>query len=172
MTPTINADTKVGTLLDAHPELEAVLVRLSPEFRRLSNPILRRTVARVATVGQAARIAGLPVPEVVNALRRALGQQESCAGGEVTEVGPEPPWAAVAVPVARLDADEILARGGTPVGELTSRLQAAAPGDAVAITAPFYPAPLIDSLRGKGHEVHARKIGETGRFEVLVRRTL
>ena len=46
----VNPETKIGPLLDEHPELEAVLVGLSPEFKRLQNPILRKTVARVGGV--------------------------------------------------------------------------------------------------------------------------
>ena len=68
----VTPETRIGPLLDAHPELEDVLIGLSPEYRRLRNPILRRTVARLATVSQAARIASLPVPQLLEALRRAL----------------------------------------------------------------------------------------------------
>jgi len=72
---------------------------------------------------------------------------------------------------ARLDADEILARGATPVGELAARLHAAAPGEVVAITAPFYPAPLVDSMRDKGHDVHARKVGDPDAMRSSSRRS-
>ena len=44
----ISPKTKVGELLDAYPELESVLMEMSPAFEKLKNPILRRTVARVA----------------------------------------------------------------------------------------------------------------------------
>jgi hypothetical protein len=107
----------------------------------------------------------------VNALRRALGEEASCADGAAPDVQPVPSWVTGAVPAARLDAEEILARGATPVGELAARLHAAAPGDVVAITAPFYPAPLVDSMRDKGHEVHARKVEDPDRWELLVRRS-
>jgi hypothetical protein len=45
----ITPQTKVGELLDAYPELESILFELSPAFAKLKNPILRKTVARIAT---------------------------------------------------------------------------------------------------------------------------
>ena len=49
---TISPKTKVGELLDAYPELEPVLMAMSPAFEKLKNPVLRKTVARVATLQQ------------------------------------------------------------------------------------------------------------------------
>ncbi len=172
MTSLVTGDTRVGALLDAHPELQAVLVALSPEFKRLENPILRRTVARVATLAQAARIADLPVPALVNALRRALGQPELSHPDDAAPAREEeaPAWAA-STPTVRLDAEAILARGATPVAEVAAQLATVSPGEIVAITAPFYPAPLVDAMRAKGHEVFARRLPHAPeRWEVLLRR--
>ena len=174
MTGPISPDTRIGPLLDEHPELEEVLIGLSPEFRRLRNPILRRTVARVAPVAQAARIGGLAVPDLVRALRRALGQDE--AGGACGHEAPDgpatppPDWVEAARPVETLDADAILARGATPVVEVTARLAEAAPGSVLLLEAPFYPAPLVDAVRAKGHEVFARP-SAGGSWQLFLRRS-
>lgn len=168
MTLPINPTTRVGEVLDAYPELEAVLLELSPRYRALANPLLRRTVAKVATLEQAARVGGVPVPELVHALRRAAGQEgEEVTATSVSE-GPAPEWAAGASPVARIDAEAELAAGRTPVAEAQRRLAEMAPGEVLELAAPFEPAPLIDALRAKGHEVHVERYGETVR--VLVRR--
>ncbi|MFI4941789.1 MAG: DUF1858 domain-containing protein [Burkholderiales bacterium] len=50
----ITPATKVADLLESWPELEEVLIAQAPAFRRLRNPVLRRTVARVATLEQEA----------------------------------------------------------------------------------------------------------------------
>lgn len=42
--------TKLVGLLDAFPQLENVLQELSPSFAKLKNPILRKTVARLASL--------------------------------------------------------------------------------------------------------------------------
>lgn len=66
--------TRIGDLLDAYPELEDVLIREAPVFKKLKNPILRRTVAKVATVEKAATIVGIDVRRLLADLRRAVGQ--------------------------------------------------------------------------------------------------
>jgi hypothetical protein len=72
--PLINPGMKVAALLDHWPELEEVLVAQAPAFQKLRHPILRRTVARVATLEQAAGIAGISVRDLVMTLREAVGQ--------------------------------------------------------------------------------------------------
>ncbi len=168
MTLAINPTTRVGELLDAYPELEATLLELSPRYQALRNPLLRRTVARVATLEQAARVGGVPVPELVHALRRAAGLEgEEVAGASLADE-PAPEWAGSASPAARLDAETELAAGRTPIAEAAARLLEMAPGEVLEVTAPFEPAPLIDALRAKGHGVFVSRHGE--RVTVLVRR--
>ena len=58
--------TKVGALLDRYPELEGILIRLTPVFKKLRNPFLRKGVAKVASLKHAAAVAGVPVNDLVN----------------------------------------------------------------------------------------------------------
>jgi Domain of unknown function (DUF1858) len=80
----ISPKTKVGELPDSYPELESVLVEMSPAFEKLKNPVLRKTIVRVATLQQVAVVGGLNVDAIVNRLRRAKGlsvysvQKDSC----------------------------------------------------------------------------------------------
>ena len=148
-----------------------MLVGLSPEFKALRNPILRRTVARVATVAQAARVGGLPVPDLVHALRRALGLDAGAtAAGEGADGSePEPDWACGGRPVVTLDAEALLAAGKTPVGEASARLAELEPGQVLCVDAPFEPKLLVDALRAKGHQVWVARGRE--RFRVWIRRS-
>jgi hypothetical protein len=56
----ITPETKIAALLEAYPELEPVLIATAPAFNKLSNPVLRRTIARVTSLRRAAEVAGLP----------------------------------------------------------------------------------------------------------------
>ena len=47
----IGPETTVGAMIEAYPELESVLVEMAPAFAKLRNPVVRRTVAKVATLG-------------------------------------------------------------------------------------------------------------------------
>ena len=62
---TITPKTKILDLLADYPELEEVLFDISPAFRQLKNPVLRRTVARVTTLQQAALVGGIRVEDLV-----------------------------------------------------------------------------------------------------------
>ena len=70
----ITPKTKIYDLLEAYPELEDILISSAPEFKKLKNPILRKTIARITNISQAATIGGLNVEELVNRLREKAGQ--------------------------------------------------------------------------------------------------
>jgi hypothetical protein len=167
----ISPETKVGDLLDAYPEAEAALIAIAPKFKALKNPVLRRTVAKVATLEQAARVADMPVNELVRSLRQALGLdagEVEGGGADQTGGGDAPSWIADGAK-HEFDADAMLERGETPVGLVTGALAALAPGEAVLVRSTFQVAPLIDAMKAKGHEVFTRKIGEDA-WEAWVRR--
>ncbi len=100
----LSPGTRLGELLKAYPALEEVMIRLSPEFRRLKNPVLRATVAKVATLGQVAAVGGLAVEDLIAALRVAVAQ------GVVPGVGP-----ITAPPGVTPDAGAAPGPGRTPV---------------------------------------------------------
>jgi hypothetical protein len=128
-------------------------------------------VARVATLEQAARVGGVPLREMVRTLRHAVGQDEGevdAAAGEA-EGGRRPGWADPEAVAREIDAGALLDRGETPVAEATSTLAGMDAGQLLLLTAPFQPAPLIDALSAKGHDVFAEEGGE-GRWQVWVRK--
>ena len=61
---TIGPETRVADVLEAHPEAEEILIAIAPQFKAMKNPVLRRTVARVATLEQAAKVAGIQAREL------------------------------------------------------------------------------------------------------------
>ncbi|MGD8304145.1 MAG: DUF438 domain-containing protein, partial [Desulfobacterales bacterium] len=68
----ITADTKIDNLLKEYPFLEDFLVKLSPKFKGLKNPILRKTVGKMATLGKVADIGGMKLDDLLAALRREI----------------------------------------------------------------------------------------------------
>ena len=65
----ITPKTKVLELIETYPELEDVLIQYAPAFKNLKNPVLRRTVAKIATLQQAASIGGVKTEELINRLQ-------------------------------------------------------------------------------------------------------
>ena len=168
----ITPETKVGELLAAYPALEETLVGLAPAFSKLKNPILRKTVARVATLAQAARVGGVEVRTLVGALRQAAGlpgeptAAEAAAAGEVLDAPPA--WHDEAMVAARIDADEILAKGDHPLGAVQAAAASLPKGGELLLLSGFLPAPLVDAMRKKGFETASFR-AEGGKVATLLR---
>ena len=170
----IAPSTKVADLLDSWPELEAVLVAQAPAFRRLRNPVLRRTVARVATLEQAAGVGGVAVRDLVAALRRAAGLGEADGPADLdaglpAEAQAPPDWLDPSRVFASVDADALLDAGQVPLGPITERARALAPGEILRVDSAFRPAPLVDALAKQGLRSFVRQAA-AGRFETFVSR--
>jgi hypothetical protein len=70
----IAASHRVGEVLDHHPELLSTFVSFG--FTPLTNPLLRKTVARLVTVGAACRSQGVDTEKLLAALNIARARQE------------------------------------------------------------------------------------------------
>ncbi len=71
----INAATKIDELLKEYPFLEDFLVTLSPKFKGLKNPIMRKTIGKVATLGKVAGIGGLELDDFLAKLAAEINRQ-------------------------------------------------------------------------------------------------
>lgn len=167
---TIGPETRVAELLEENPQAEEILIAIAPQFKALKNPVLRRTVAKVATLEQAAKVGGLEVRELVLKLRQELGVE---GGGEIAEAdGTEsrdaPSWVSRDADV-KIDGGALLDAGETPVARASTALAEMVSGEVLVVSAPFLPAPLIDSLRAKGHDVYARDQGD-GTWRVWIKK--
>jgi uncharacterized protein DUF1858 len=147
--------TKVGALLDRYPELEDVLIGLAPPFKKLRNPLLRKGVARVASLKHAAAVGGMPVNDLVNKLRAAVGQEAISSedtAGSLSYFSEQPEWFDTARIVTSIDE-----RSSDPnqmpivaVLQKAARLQA---GEILELVTTFLPAPGIEIMKGKGLRV-------------------
>ncbi len=167
----ITPETKVGPLLDAHPELVAPLIAYVPAFDKLKNPVLRRTVARFATLEHAARVGGVALPDLLAFLRRALGQAEGGCGAEAGRsavTAQVPAWFRPEAVALELDAEALLAEGGHPLGRVRQELASRPAGAVVALGSPFEPAPLLEALAGEGLLVWCAP--SPGGFRTCIRR--
>jgi hypothetical protein len=78
----ITLESRVGTLLDRRPELLAVFLRHG--FAPLANPILRRTMGGLVTVGQACGLHHVDPEGLLRELHAAAGGSGSGAAGRRT----------------------------------------------------------------------------------------
>ena len=72
----INAKTKIDELLKQYPFLEDFLITLSPKFKGLKNPIMRKTMGKVASLEMAASISGLKLDSLISSLTVEIEKQD------------------------------------------------------------------------------------------------
>jgi len=157
----INPKTKIGELLETYPELEAVLIEIAPTFKKLKNPLLRKTIGKVASLQQAASIGEIPVGEIIRRLRAEVGQSDSeniIDEGAVVLV--EPDWFNEDKIGDCFNASPLIDSGEHPMPEILTRLDKANDNEIFQLITPFVPAPIIDLISKKGYSHYCRKINE------------
>lgn len=152
----INLHIKVSDLLDAYPQLEGTLLELSPAFSKLRNPILRRTVAKVTTLQQAAKVAGVSPILLLETLRQAAGLPIDNSNESIdieNEQKDKPEWFGEMNITIRFDARPIIESGENPMQEIIRLSKELQNNQIMELTAPFKPVPIMDLLKSKGFEV-------------------
>mgnify|MGYP006307562791 CR=1 FL=1 len=157
----ITPRVKVAELLDAYPEVQDRLIAKVPMFSKLKNPVLRKTVAKVTSLQQAANVGNIAIDELVNDLREAVGQPKLNIQVDTGDVPSEPPkWFDESKIAKTLDARELLAAGEYPYRQVSEELKALQPGQIFKVLADFLPAPMIDKLSEQGVQNWSRKIDD------------
>jgi len=172
----ITPETKIAELLDVYPQLEVVLIQQSAHFRALKNPILRKTVAKVATLEKAAQMSGIPVRRLVATLRQAAGLPGETDAGQL---GPDleaavvdtvaPDWFDERRVRVTIDADALLAEGEVPLPRVYQAVQGLPPGGLVRVTSTFRPAPLVEAVHKAGHGTYVTQ-PSPGTFQTYILR--
>jgi len=167
----ITPKTKIYDLLESYPELEEVLISYSPEFKKLNNPVLRKTIARITNISQAALIGGLNVEKLVNSLREKVGQgsieQIDDSGTKYLTVCPS--WFNKDSVVDTIDIREMLNRDEQPVHEVMAAIKKLNENEILEIIAPFVPAPLLDKTISLEYKHWLSKISP-GEYRVYFRK--
>lgn len=142
----ITPKTKIYDLLEAYPELEETLIGSAPQFKKLRNPVLRKTITKITSLSQAAVIGGLKVEDLINKLRSEVGQStidnlefESKKYNSV-----QPGWFNETKVTETIDIREMLNAGEQPVHEVMAAIKKLNAEEILKVVAPFIPAPLID----------------------------
>ncbi len=81
----LNAKTKIDALLKQYPFLLDCLITLSPKFENLKNPLMRKTMGKVATLEMAASVGGMNKDELISALIAEIDKHsgKDATSGEV-----------------------------------------------------------------------------------------
>lgn len=174
MSVRIQPETRLSVVLDAHPELESRLMAALPALAGVRSPSMRRSLLEGTTIEQAARLAGLPVPEFAAVIRAWAGEEEeepACGPGGHAPLPatPRPQWASRSTPRFRVGADEMLAAGVHPAGKVKQCGAMLGAGEMVVLASSFCPAPLIEMMRRSGFEAWTGEV-RPGHWESCFRR--
>lgn len=151
----ITPATKVAALLEHYPELEDVLIGMAPPFKKLKNPLLRKSVAKVASLRQAAAVGRLSVKQMVNDLRLAVGQDPIRIDPDddaMNYYSPKPAWFDDTRLVTSIIEQE-MDQNTMPINALVKRANELATGEMIELITNFLPAPGIDLMKNKGYRV-------------------
>lgn len=150
---------RISVVLGRDERMLDVLLAASPTFAHLKNPIMRKTMAKLATVEHAARVAGLDAQALLDRLNQALlgdaytptsGVAQAAAVDEPE--GPKPDIVANATAERILDCDvrEDLNAGREPLARILGDAVRLPEGHLLKVRAIFEPAPLYSVLGKKG----------------------
>ncbi|MFV0391572.1 MAG: DUF1858 domain-containing protein [Paludibacteraceae bacterium] len=158
----ITPKTKIWDIIEQYPELEEIIVEFAPAFSKLKNPLLRRTVGKVATLQQAAATGNVNINDLVGVLRKKIGQSgimEATENNQYNFLRPE--WFTADKVADELDAREMLSRGEHPVNKVMDDLRNLKENDVYKMIVSFLPAPLIDKASALGLRHWVDKQDET-----------
>ena len=162
LTP-VQASDKLQGLFERDERLIDVVASHSPQLAKLRNSPMRRIMARVTTVAQAARLCHVPAETLVRELNGVLGL-EVAPGGTVAADAAEPPTDDPSslpsfASAVELDVRDELSKGGEPFSRIMAAVAVLGEGEVLHLRAPFEPVPLFGVMekRGFGHktEQHA-----------------
>jgi hypothetical protein len=157
----ITPKTKIYDLLEAYPQLEEVLIKAAPQFKKLTNPLLRKTVTRITSLAQAATIGNLKVEELVNKLRENVGQTDISVTSEQSDINFKcPEWFSTEKVASEIDVREMLNRGDHPVHEVLAEVKKLHDDKILKMIAPFNPIPLIEKSISLGYKHWVDKISD------------
>lgn len=173
----ITLETKIADLLNDYDGMKAILIAINPKFKKLNNPVLRRTLGRIATVRQAAIVGSMNPTDLVDRLRKAVGQESICEGCEIKTddcfapaPSVQPGWARDATPEKILDANVLLDADKNPLAEVRIALHKIAPGHVLLLRADFQPEPLVDTFKNDGYLTWISK-EKDGIYETYILKT-
>jgi len=154
----ITPSVTVHALLEAYPQLEDVLIGMAPPFKKLKNPILRKTVAKVATIENISSVGGIPLDVLIGRLREAVGLPQSREHYSDQDYFGEPPeWFSADKIVFAVDEKKVNAKEGKSLVAIMLEAKSVNSGDIIELSTSFLPAPGIDIMKSKGYSAWSQR---------------
>jgi uncharacterized protein (DUF2249 family) len=161
----IDEQTKIAALLKEHPGALDVILPLSPDFKKLQNPFLRKLMAGRTSIAMAARIGGCRPEDFFERLK-PLGFEVNLQ----TTVAEKTPGEPRLIPaflrelkkeeLVPLDVRPMLAEGRDPLRLIQEQVKKLKTGQALKIINTFEPTPLLNLLEKQGFRSYVDLVNE------------
>jgi len=157
----INANTKIAALLKHHPDALEAIVTLSPDFKKLRNPVLRKLMAGRTSIAMAAKIGGCAPQDFFDKLKPLgfVADTTQAAAEEIIEEKKLVPSFLKALKteqIVTLDVRAMLASGNDPLKLIQQKVKDLHQGQVLQIINTFEPTPLIKLLEKQGFETYVK----------------
>ena len=155
----ITPSTNISDLLDTYPELEETLIGIAPPFKKLKNPLLRKSVAKMATLKHIASVGNIPLNELIIKLREATGQSTANVFFEDENYfSHKPNWFLAEKISLSINEEDLEDESKMTLGIILNEAKKVKKGEIIELTTTFLPAPGIDILKDKGFSVWSDKV--------------
>jgi len=160
---TINANTKVASLLKHNAAALEAIVSISPKFTKLRNPILRKVIAARTSISMASKLGGCSVDDFFKKLQ-PLGfeiDQAAVVMKKENENKPVPGFVNIgADKMIELDVRSVIESGKDPLDIIVKKVKTLETGSVLKIINSFEPTPLMHLLGKQGFESYAETISD------------
>lgn len=160
----INEQTKIAALLKHHQDALETIVTLSPDFKKLRNPILRKLMAGRTSIAMASKIGGCKPEDFFNVLRPLGFERDNTAPlpqqNAASKNAPKPEYLKNIQPerLVRFDVRAMLAEGHDPLKQIQQKIKSLEPEEVLVIINNFEPVPLIKLLERQGFQSYVHFI--------------
>ena len=156
---TINANTKIASIIKHHPKALDAIVSLNSKFEKLRNPILRKLMAGRTTIAAASKIGGCSVNDFFVKLQ-PLGFtiDDKVLINEEKKQTPAFIKSLQKENLLELDVRPIIASGSDPLQIILEKTKGLKQGNVLKIINTFEPTPLILLLQKKGFQTYVDEL--------------
>lgn len=153
----INEQTKIAALLKHHPDALETIITISPDFKKLRNPILRKLMAGRTSIAMASKIGGCQPEDFFKALAplgfevdvdRTIGPEENTDRKPLPDILKNISKEKIVV----FDVRDMLASGSDPLKLIQQKIKELQKDEVLLIINTFEPVPLIKLLEKQGFQ--------------------
>lgn len=149
----INPECKLSEVIEAFPESESKLESLSEKINKMKATSFYSNLLKNTTLRQLAQIENMDVSDLINEMRKEVGQKIS-----ENESNEEPQWLKKENIAVSYDPTDDLNKGIHPVQKVSEEMGNLEEGKIYQLITGFVPFPLIEAMKNKGYKVYSKKV--------------